>query len=184
MSDKKSNHRAPSFSVMYVASLIFGAVMITTHLTGGSAARYLSTATNTDSARVAKFDVSCQKVAEAPFHIELDFLDPDKSQDAFAFIAASASEVSLEYEVVILLPEAIAQLVKEDLITVELDGNAPTVMNINEGKLVFEGETFTPGENSTVHTLTFAASTVAVPENEENITDETIVLRIHAEQID
>ena len=184
MSDKKSNHRAPSFSIIYVAILIFGAVLITTHLTGGIAARYLSTATYTDSARVAKFDVSCQKVEEVPFYIELDFLDPDKSRDEFQFITASASEVSLEYEVVILLPDTITQLVKEDLITVEMDGNAPTVMNVNEGKLIFEGETFTPGEHSAVHTLTFAASTAAMPENEENITDETIVLRIRAEQID
>ena len=55
MRDKKSNHRAPSFSVMHLALLVLSAVLLTTHLASGLMARYVSEATVTASARVIRF---------------------------------------------------------------------------------------------------------------------------------
>lgn len=55
MRGKKSNNRAPSFSMVHIALLILCAVLITTHLTGGIAARYTSETTATASASVIKF---------------------------------------------------------------------------------------------------------------------------------
>lgn len=44
---------------MCLALILLMLTMITTHLTGGLYARYTTTATASDSARVAKFDVQC-----------------------------------------------------------------------------------------------------------------------------
>lgn len=55
MRKNNSGNRAPSFSIVHVALLILCAVMLTTHLTGGLNARYVSSAEGSDSARVAKF---------------------------------------------------------------------------------------------------------------------------------
>jgi cytoskeletal protein RodZ len=183
MSAKKSNHKAPSFSVMYLAILLLAAVLITTHMTGGIAARFLSVSSASDSARVAKFDVSCQKTVQADLDIELNFLDPAKSQDAFQFTTVSASEVAMTYDVVIQLPETLATWVSNEWITVVLDEDKKATVTDGD-TLTFQGGTFNAEGGEKTHTLTFTASSSEMPASQETPVDLKAVLRIHAVQVD
>ena len=51
----KSNNRAPSFSIMHVALLLLCAVIITSHVTGGLYAKYMTKSEGDDSAKVIRF---------------------------------------------------------------------------------------------------------------------------------
>ena len=184
MREKNSYHSAPSFSVMHVALMLLCAVMVSVYLTGGIAARYVAVAEGTATARVAKFDVSCQSVSETPLDINLNFLDPAQSQDTFDFTTVSNSEVTVSYDVEIQLPVAVTRWIDSGLIAVDMDGEDPVQLNVEEGIVTFAGNTFSYGENSATHTLTFTASATAMPESEESITGEKAVLRILAKQVD
>lgn len=182
MRKKNSSNRAPSFSVIHVALLILCAVMITTHLTGGLNARYVSSAEGSDSARVAKFDVSVTKDSEVPFGIELEFLNPEKHQDQIVFFVSSNSEVAVKYDIIVVLPETIAGWVNKGMITVQLGENGPK--SVNNGTLTFAGGTIDTGKGDLIkHTLTFTVSGDVMPSEQDVVTDSAI-LRIHFEQID
>ena len=169
---------------LWLAAVLFCLVVLTTYLSAGLFARYVTRDEGGDDARVAKFDVSCAQVGETPFSIELDFLDPAKSRADISFSVVSAGEVALAYDIVAHLPETMALWVKDGLITVQLDNEkAPVAADFAAGTLTFEGKTFAAGEAGANHTLTFTVSQTDMPDSEENVTGE-MILRIRAVQID
>ena len=184
MQDKRSSRKAPPFSIMHVALLLLCVVMLTIHLTGGLNARYVSSAEGSDSARVAKFDVSCAQTGEVPFDIQLEFLDPKKHTDSISFTVASQSEVTVAYDVILELPETLYLLVKGNNITVQMDEVVVNEDSFDDDAhtVTIEGKTLGIGENNSFdHTITFRVNTM--PNDEIMLTGKAI-LRIHAEQLD
>ena len=85
MRDRKSNI-APSFTVMHVALLLLCAVLLTAHATTGLYASYKSEASGSDSAHVARFDVT----AECAY---------DEATDTYTLTIINNSEVTVEYSI-------------------------------------------------------------------------------------
>ena len=182
MRKNNSSNRAPSFSVFHVAALLLCAVLLTTHFIGGYNARYVSSAEGSDSARVAKFDISSAPTDGVPFAVELAFLDPTKHEAQIAFTVTSQSEVAANYEVILVLPETLSNWVKNGNITVQMDGVANGSLDADTRTLTFAGKTLGIGENNSFdHAITFRVNTMP---NEEMQLSGNAILRIHAEQID
>ena len=143
MRDRKSNI-APSFTVMHVALLLLCAVLLTAHATTGLYASYKSEASGSDSARVAKFQLTSGFSATSPVDFKLNFYDPNMLSDEISITVSSQSEVSVYYDVVITMPEAATY----DWLIVTLDGEQPS--RINKNVFTFSlVNTFAPGATCT-----------------------------------
>ena len=154
---------------------------------GGIYARYVTTATSSDEARVAKFYLSSDgKINDdVDFAIDLNFFDPKLHSDHIEFEVSSSSEVAVSYDIVLILPEGMTELIEDGLLTVSLDGGTTTA-TIDKAlhTLTFTAGTFNAAQAETrTHELTFTLKTDNVLSYPIRIED-PITLRIHAEQID
>ncbi len=70
----------------------------------GIFARYSSSVTGTDSARVAKFSVSAAPIGESDFSLTKG---SDASFAEYLFSVTSESEVTVTYDVIVTLPDAL-----------------------------------------------------------------------------
>lgn len=106
--------------------------MVSIHMTSGLYARYTSTSTASDSARVAKFDVDATVAAVES--------NPDKA----VLTVTNASEVAVQYSI---------HVTCHSVLSVTVDGKS-----LPEGKTVFTDDSWTLAPNSTSapHTLQFS----------------------------
>ena len=182
MSTKKQSSPRNFFIVWAIFGLAF--VLLSSHISSGLYAKYSSVATGSDSARVAKFDVASEEKDGVPLSIDLDFFDPQKQADSFGFTVTSSSEVALKYDVVLILPEKMAELVSDGTLIVKMDGSISGTIDAASKTLTFTGGSFAPASAQLYsHEITIEISPDTMPLLSLNIT-EPVTLRIHAEQID
>lgn len=176
---KQSNKKAPL--VFYIGACLLVMVLFSVNLTSGLYARYATEATGSAGARVAKFDVASEEKSE--FSINLDFYDPAKQTASIQFEVTSSSEVAVEYDVVLELPEEIISLINSGVLIIKMGDNAVYVDTANN-TVTFEGESFSPSEKVTQqHTITLSINAGTMLFEDVTI-EENATLRVHAEQID
>ena len=181
---KKTTKKTPF--VFYAGMVLLCLVLFSAHLTSGLYARYTSTATSGDSARVARFDVaSAKNTKKVDFKIDLDFFDPQKQSDYIEFDVFSSSEVAVRYDVVLVLPEGMVELIEAGILVISLDENVPpkTVDGTNR-TVIFDAGTFNAAvTDSRTHKLTFSFKEGSVISDTIEIT-KPATLRVLAEQVD
>ena len=118
------------------ALILLTLTLITTHMTCGLYARYTSSATGSDSARVARFKVECV--------VEENTKTTDETND-FIVTVKNNSEVAVEYTLDVDV---------HDALKVEL--NNPVPASVRANGVTFDGDwTLAPGEDRE-HYLTFS----------------------------
>ena len=160
---KGRKHNIP----MCMALVLLCLTMLTTHLTGGLYARYTTTATGSDGAKVAKFDVQCT------------ITPVGGTSDQFTVKVTNASEVTVSYKLQVEPGQGTpAMKVKFDTLTEGVTG--ATFSNNWE---------LTPGAERD-HTLTLGMKTFdgtftrdPNPFTEESV-DMTFFVNVMAEQLD
>lgn len=169
--------------VFYAGMVLLCLVLFSAHLTSGLYARYATEATGSAGARVAKFDVASEEKSE--FSINLDFYDPAKQTASIQFAVTSSSEVAVEYDVVLELPEEIISLINSGVLIIKMDDNAVYDIDTANYTVTFEGKSFSPNESTTTqqHTITLSIQKGTILTDTVKIT-KTATLRVHAEQID
>ncbi|MBR2310752.1 MAG: hypothetical protein IKA47_09515 [Oscillospiraceae bacterium] len=160
---------------MTLACVLLCLTLITTHMTGGLFARYTVTATGSDEARVAKFDVK-SKIDKTEVAIECE---PD-GEGEFQLTVTNQSEVAVRYTVSLNFYEELPSGV-----TVKLDGQEGTISDSGT-TFSFTGEkVLAPGESSDAQKLTFSVSDFTKDLTGGSVQIErTFDLDIYAEQID
>lgn len=167
MGEKKQKINIP----MCAAFILFVLTLISMHMTSGLFARYTATATGTDSARVAKFDVRGEVAAVVD------------TEGKLILSVTNHSEVAVKYSIEVELPESLS---------IAVDGGDAKSVAEGEDSVAFTNESWILGpnaENAKEHTLQFAVV------NWVDFTDPTtpaeieqvkldFKVRVHAEQID
>ena len=173
----KLNKKSPI--LFYIGLILLAVVLISAYMVSGLYPKYTSMATGSDSARVAKFDVT-NNIDSHSADIRLNFFDADALSDSFLFTVESKSEVSLTYDVVVTLPEG-----TYEWLNITLDGEGDAVINKNEFTFEdvdgFEVATNKPKQ----HTLVFAIKDEFIGNSEGiNDIDSTVTVTVHVEQVD
>lgn len=177
---KQQDRKAPF--VFEFGLVLICAVLVSVCMMGGLLARYTTTASGSDSARVAKFDITNSVDSQAA-DIDLHFYDFSKLSDEFAFSVVSESEVAVTYDVVVTMPAGMDYYTWLDL---RLDGaeadrvedNVFTFSNVN---------VLAPGNPSTgAHTLIFSIQPAHVgnPTTLSDVENGTVLITVRAEQVD
>ena len=178
----KLNMKTPV--VFYVGLVLLCMFMFSLYLSGGMYARYATTDSGGDGARVAKFDVASKGENGIALNINLDFFDPAKQHDSIEFEVMSSSEVAVEYDVVLVLPEEMMELVSNGTIIIKMDVDVIGVVDDTYNTITFEGGSFLPGASqSAMHNITIEIKPGTMLVGTVNISSPA-TLRIHAEQID
>lgn len=183
---RQSNRRTPV--VFHVGLVLFCLVLFSTYLTGGLYARYTTTASGSDSARVAKFQITSGSdwTAGQDIHFELNFFDPAKQSQTITLQILSNSEVAVKYDVVLTMPDLpsgcnydwLEVTIGEKNPTVE--GNVFTFTNLGEFSPNYSG-------SSHEHALIIKIRDDLMgtpPLNFPDIKNGDVQITIHAEQID
>ena len=185
---RQSNRRTPV--VFHVGLVLFCLVLFSTYLTGGLYARYTTSASGSDSARVARFEITGGgNWTDSTENIDLDlnFFDPNKTSASLDFTISSASEVAVEYDVVITMPTLPNEC---DYSWLEIKLGEATPSSVNGNVYTFSGVgTFAPNYSGapSEHTLTFAILQKfwgTPPAGLMDLKDGTVEITIRAEQID
>lgn len=162
---KGRKHNIP----MRMALVLLCLTMLTTHLTGGLYARYTTTATGSDGARVAKFDVQCNVTKDG---------DTD---GLFKVTVKNTSEVTITYDLQVETEAGMpAMKAKFDDLTEGLTGDIFSNGNVWE---------LTPGAEKN-HSLQLGLKTLndLSPRSTNWVETETVSLTFHinvlAEQLD
>ena len=184
---KKLNTRTPI--AFHIALVLFCLVLFSTYLTGGLYARYTTSASGSDSARVAIFRISGSNTWEqnAEVDLQLSFFDQNQATDTLSFTIVSSSEVAVRYSVEIVMPETDAngQDVKYEWLTLQLDSGNKITTNSNVFTIENIGS-FAPGDNGqATHSLTFTIveSYMGRPDVVGDIAGK-VIITVRAEQID
>ena len=97
---------------MCAALVLLFLTMLSIHLTSGLYARYTATSTASDSARVAKFDVTAE-------------VQPvDGKEGEFTLTVTNNSEVAVEYQVVVTLSDRLDAEIRNPADITEANGNS------------------------------------------------------------
>ena len=97
----KKNIKTPLvFKIGLVLVCLF---LVSSYMTGGLYARYTTTSSGLDSAKVAKFKVD-SGVVSSDLYVNLNFYDPALVRDEKEFTVASSSDVAVKYDVVVTMP--------------------------------------------------------------------------------
>ena len=173
--------------VFYAGMVLLCLVLFSAHLTSGLYARYTSTSSAGDNARVAKFDISSANTntADVDFNIKLDFFDPQMQTDYIEFVVSSSSEVTVSYDVILILPEGMVELIEDGILVISLDENVPpTTVDGTNRTVIFDAGTFNAAEEQNrKHRLTFSFKKGSVISDTIEIT-KPATLRVLAEQVD
>ena len=179
---KQLNMKTPL--VFRLGVVLLCVMLMSTHLTGNLYARYSATATGSDSARVARFSIT--NTLTTPTQntaVSLNFYDPEKLKDTITFEVSSSSEVAVEYDVVVTLPDG----PDYSWLSIALDNKTPiTETSITNVFTFSDVGTFAPNAtDKQVRTLTFSIleSHQGKPNGLANITGD-VQITVHAEQID
>lgn len=161
-------------------------VMVSTSMSSGLYAKYVTFDSASDSARVAKFNVTISDITAHGSNKLVTFIDSDVSAGtSYSFSISSNSEVAVSYKIVVSFSGTSAP---EWLGSLLLDGKtAPTTHGANGGRYeyVFSNVGNFPAavQSSASHTITL--KTVAdnlSPETDE--LDVGMTIRVEASQID
>lgn len=167
----KENRRTPVIALRAAAVLLI-LVMMTTSIVSGRYARYTNSATVSDSARVAKYDVSVKAITGDQI-----VLDPNSSNTvSYNFSVTSNSEVTVEYDLVIELRKELQAGISLSLVRgeegISLTPSGNTYKAENAG-------TFSPQGGTHTYTLTFTATQ---PIGKDQLED--VAIRVNARQVD
>lgn len=184
---RQSNRRTPV--VFHVGLVLFCLVLFSTYLTGGLYARYTTSASGSDSARVASFHIESDgnwTGSSESVDLELNFFDPAKLTDSLSFEISSASEVAVQYDVVITMPTLPNEC---DYSWLEIKLGEATPSSVNGNVYTFSGVgTFAPNYSGapSEHTLTFAIKQefLGTPPARLPDVEAHVEITIRAEQID
>ena len=157
---------------MCAALILLLLTLISIHLTSGLYARYTVTATASDSARVARFDVRSEVLPVAG------------EEGKFSLKVTNASEVAVSYRVDVVFAEALA----EGKLSVTLDEKSG-IWKAETKTLSFDTvATMAPGNLTNIHVLVFEVldwSFVTSGGSGEEITrDLAFTVNVIAEQVD
>ena len=173
---KKSNTGMPI--AFYMALLLVCLTFFSVHMSSGLYARYVTTVSGSDTARVAKVSVG-NTVITQDAGIRLNFYDPDMASDSLQFKVVSDSEVTMQYDVIVTLPEGNYPWLEVTLDnkTGTMSGNTVTFLGVNTLKL--------NGDTEYSHTLVFSIK----KDFQGNLNSYSnikggLTITVHAEQID
>lgn len=162
---RQANKRLPLFT--YLAYLM----VATTVFTGVTFSGYISTTTGSDTAKVAKFDISTAELTTEDLSLDLSATTTTESV-SYSFTVASSSEIVAAYTVTVTLPSALPTGVTMTMTPVALTKVSDTVYTCSSELGFTDIHTWT---------LTFSGS----PETVEADTTLTgIRIGVTAEQID
>ena len=179
---KKSN-KVKTPLVFRLSLVLLCAMLFTSHMMGGLYARYTTTATGSDSARVAKFNVNSNTTSA--FDIDLNFYDPSMFSDEVSFNVSSDSEVTVKYSVIVTMPSGMSDY---SWLSINLDDTTTIVGSETNNVFTFSGVgQITHGDTvAKAHTLTFSIvdSRQGYPNSVANVINGTATITVRAEQID
>lgn len=180
---KKSN-KVKTPLVFRLSLVLLCAMFFTSHMMGGLYARYTTTATGSDSARVAKFNVSEPSYVSSNAKIELNFYDPSKFSDTVSFNVSSDSEVTVKYSVIVTMPSGMSDY---EWLSISLSNASGATMTRSNNVFTFSdvGQ-ITHGDTvAKDHKLTFSIvdSRQGYPNGLEDVSG-TAKITVRAEQID
>lgn len=153
-----------------LAGVLLCLTMLSFRLTGGLYARYTTTVTASDSARVAKYQIS---VASSTANSLALVQDTDV---AYTFSVSSSSEVSVEYDLIVTLPKALPSGVT---ISLEKGEEAITHTQVNNVYTAINAGTFTPQGGTHNYSLVFTATQPIGADALEGIS-----IQVNARQVD
>ena len=176
---KKLHRRTPV--VFYVGCALLCLALFSANLTSGLYARYTSTASGSDSARVARFDVN-NTVQSGDASIHLHFFDASLLSDEVTFTVTSSSEVAVGYSVTVTMPTSDPY---SSWLDVTLGDSTPTSRTDNS--FTFSNVAyFEPNDGRThEHSLFFKIKdeSVGKPGSLRDVSG-NVVITVRAEQID
>ena len=197
---KKNKMKAPI--IFYVAVLVICLTMISTSLSGGFFAKYVTQVQDTDEARVARYDVTVSDLT--PDSLVLDTYDPNKLSGNMDFTVTSNSEVAIKYSVIVTLPAPLPTEYVRDTVTGELseepvpymfitlkdkgdtEGTTVRQQQVSDDNLVLtfaDVGTFAPGSFSAAHSLVVEVFP-GKHGTESTYTISNLKVRVLVEQID
>lgn len=144
-----TNNRKPHVIVLRLAAVLLILVMLSTSMVAGRYARYTSTAIASDSARVAKYEISVSAASNESIALS------DGAPASYSFSVTSESEVSVEYDLTIILPQSLPTGIDislkygDETKTLEQTGNQYTARNVG---------TFSPQGGTHEYSLIFTAT--------------------------
>lgn len=167
-----TNNRKPHVIVLRLAAVLLVLVMLSTSMVAGRYARYTSTVTASDSARVAKYEITVS--SEPNESIALS----ESTPASYRFSVTSGSEVTVEYDLTIILPQAqalptgidISLKYGDEIVNLKQTGNQYAAKNVG---------TFSPQGGTHEYTLVFTATP---PVGAGTI--DGISIRVDARQVD
>lgn len=166
--------------MMRLVAVLICILLVSFHLMTGLYAKYSSTATGSDSARVAKFQVV---VTGDAANISVACTQMPGNEAAYEITVENASEVAVKYDVIVTLSAAVPG------VTLTLDGIPGAQIDSDPKRLKFENlGQFTPNDSTVKeHTLTFQVNWNLFTAEQTGSTAEenfTFSITVHAEQVD
>ena len=155
---------------MFAALILLLLTMVTTHMTSGLYARYTASATGSDSARVAKFDVAVSDIAF------------NNGDGTYTFTVTNNSEVTVGYSIVVQMHPKLTATVGAETKKTDSWDNPVTFEN--------DGWKLAPGAVAQNLTVTFALDTwrgLTDPDTnygEQETVELEFAVSVTAEQID
>jgi hypothetical protein len=139
-----------------LAALLVLAALALASVAGVTQARYATSASGGDSARVAKWDVGAEPEEGQAGELELTPGDGD-SQASYSFTVSNGGEVALTYDVVVTLPKALPDGVTATLAKSGAATASKTFSSANGTTLTLSGAGYlAPGAGADSWTLSFA----------------------------
>ena len=184
----KSNRKTPL--VFRIGLALVCALLVSTYMMSGMYARYCTTASGDDSARIAKFSVDENDQWDSvDVNVKLNFYNPAQLESTLEFSVTSDSEVAVQYDVIVTLPDGLAPHYEWLVLTLSRVGEEPvTATCVGNVYTITAAGTFAANDAIDTHncTLTFAIADAYQgnpPAGLENFVN-NIQLTVHAEQID
>lgn len=185
---RKSNRKTPL--VFRIGLALVCALLVSTYMMSGMYARYCTTASGDDSARIAKFSISEDDQWDSvDVDVKLNFYNPAHLESTLDFTVSSDSEVAVQYDVIITLPDDLASY-EWLVLTLSRDmGASVTAARVDNVYTITAAGTFAASDTTDTHNckLTFSiadANRGNPPAGLSDIKDGNIQLTVHAEQID
>ena len=183
---RKSNRKTPL--VFRIGLALVCALLVSTYMMSGMYARYCTTASGDDSARIAKFSISEDDQWDSvDVDVKLNFYNPAQLESTLEFSVTSDSEVAVQYDVIITLPEGKSYEWLELSLVREGEAPVPATCVANVYTITAAG-TFVASDTTALHNckLTFSIADAYQGNPPAGLGDfkDSIQLTVHAEQID